>query len=170
MASGAYPSLFEPVIIDDRYYIDGGVVNNFPVRAMKERGIDLVIGVDLGIWSERLFQIMKHFDKACAGVDYVFCSDVYLQEINQKFLGKDYLTDVIGFDLSEDNALRAEIYISLERIRDNAKKFSVTFDLELARVMIHGLLHMFGFDDHTAEDKNRMQEEESRWLKEFKLL
>jgi probable rRNA maturation factor len=98
-------------------------------------------------------------------LNYIFCDDHYLLEINQKFLNHDTYTDIITFDLSEkENELIGEIYISRERVIENAKKFNVTDLQELHRVVFHGVLHLCGFKDKTAMDKTEMTAAENRCL------
>lgn len=98
----------------------------------------------------------------------VFCSDEYLLNINKQFLNHDYYTDIITFPLEETEAKSvAEIYISLERVWDNAKKQKVTFDDELHRVLFHGVLHLTGLKDKTKEQKAAMTIAEDKWLKAY---
>ena len=98
-------------------------------------------------------------------VSYVFGSDEWLLEINQKFLNHDTYTDIITFDQSDsEDELDGEIYISLDRVRENAQKFEVTFEKELHRVMVHGLLHLAGFSDKTEEEKKLMREKEEEYI------
>ena len=101
-------------------------------------------------------------------VSYIFCSDDYLLRINQDFLKHDYYTDIITFPLVEtDQKVEAEIYISIDRIRDNATKLKVPFDQELCRVLFHGILHLLGYKDKTAAQKELMRHVEDKWLKAY---
>ena len=101
-------------------------------------------------------------------VSYIFCSDDYLLRINQDFLKHDYYTDIITFPLTEtDLKVEAEIYISIDRIRDNATKLNVPFDQELHRVLFHGVLHLIGYKDKTAAQKELMRRAEDKWLKAY---
>jgi probable rRNA maturation factor len=101
-------------------------------------------------------------------VSYIFCSDDYLLRINQDFLRHDYYTDIITFPLSEtDKVVEAEIYISIERVRDNAEKLKLPFDQELHRVLFHGILHLIGYKDKTTAQKELMRRAEDKWLKAF---
>ena len=95
---------------------------------------------------------------------YVFCSDDFLLEINKQFLNHDTLTDIVTFDYTEGKILNGEIYISTDRVADNAKDFNVDFDVELRRVIIHGLLHMCGYGDKTDEEKEMMRAKEDEYL------
>ncbi len=98
-------------------------------------------------------------------LNYIFCSDAYLLDINQKYLGHDTLTDIVTFDNSEDpKMIEGDIFISIERVRDNAIKFD-TKDSELKRVMVHGLLHLAGYKDKDKAQKELMRNKENEHLK-----
>jgi rRNA maturation RNase YbeY len=98
-------------------------------------------------------------------VDFVFCDDAYLLHLNKNFLSHATLTDIITFDYSGKRIITAEIYISIERVKENKTNFEVSFEEELHRVMIHGVLHCFGYGDKTAAESRRMRREENRCLK-----
>jgi probable rRNA maturation factor len=96
---------------------------------------------------------------------YIFCSDNYLLQINQQYLDHDTYTDIITFDNSEgNNIVTGDIFISIERIRENAAKFNVPEATELHRVIIHGVLHLLGYKDKSAPDKQKMTEKEDFYL------
>ena len=98
----------------------------------------------------------------------IFCSDEYLLQINRKFLQHDFYTDVITFDLSEEKGLIAgEIYISTERVKENAKSFRVKFETELHRVIFHGLLHLCGYKDKTRIQIVMMREKENLYIGQY---
>jgi rRNA maturation RNase YbeY len=98
-------------------------------------------------------------------LSYVFCTDRYLVKINQSFLDHDTLTDIITFDYSETPwTSEAEIYISVQRVRENASKLGVDFDSELHRVIIHGVLHLIGYKDKTDRDRHEMRRREEKYL------
>ena len=98
-------------------------------------------------------------------LNYIFCSDVYLLDINQKYLGHDTLTDIVTFDNSEDpKMIEGDIFISIERVRENALKFD-TAESELKRVMVHGLLHLAGYKDKDRAQKELMRNKENEHLK-----
>lgn len=98
-------------------------------------------------------------------INYIFCTDEYLLGINKQFLQHDTLTDIITFDLSEnDNIMDAEIYVSVERVSENAKKFGVTYVHELHRVIFHGALHLCGFKDKKVEEVKAMRAAEEECL------
>lgn len=97
-------------------------------------------------------------------INYVFCSDDYLHKINIDFLDHDTLTDIISFDYSVGKELHGDIYISIDRVIDNAKDFDVQFKDELARVMVHGVLHYCGYKDKSEEDVMIMRSKEDYYL------
>ena len=97
-------------------------------------------------------------------IDYVFCDDEYLLEINKQSLNHDYYTDIITFDYNEGNSIESEIYISLDRVKENAKTFDQTFHEELNRVILHGALHLVGFKDKTKKEKEKMRAMETQYL------
>lgn len=98
-------------------------------------------------------------------LNYVFCSDKYLLEINKQFLDHNYYTDIISFDLSEvPGQLIGEVYISVDRVKDNAKTHGATFSEELLRVIFHGALHFCGYKDKKPSDIKKMRQMEDLWL------
>lgn len=100
-------------------------------------------------------------------LNYIFCSDAYLLDINQKYLGHDTLTDIVTFDNSEDpKMIEGDIFISIERVRENALKFD-TAESELKRVMVHGLLHLAGYKDKDKAQKELMTLKENEHLKTY---
>ncbi|MDO9274110.1 MAG: rRNA maturation RNase YbeY [Lutibacter sp.] len=101
-------------------------------------------------------------------INYVFCDDDYLLKLNVEFLNHDTLTDIISFDYTMGKLVNGDIFISVERVRENAKIFDQTVDNELNRVMIHGLLHYMGFKDKIMADKAIMRAEEEKCLALFK--
>ncbi|MFM7055026.1 MAG: rRNA maturation RNase YbeY [Bacteroidota bacterium] len=98
---------------------------------------------------------------------FVFCSDSYLRKMNKKFLKHDYNTDIITFahHTETDKTISGEMYISLDRVKSNASDYGVSFIAELRRVMVHGVLHLCGLNDKTAEETTMMRAEENRLLK-----
>jgi probable rRNA maturation factor len=112
-----------------------------------------------------LFRLEKH---AQDELSYVFCSDDYLRGMNKQFLKHDYYTDILTFDLSEPGkAGRGEIYISVDRVRENAGKLGVSFKNELHRVVFHGALHLCGFRDKTPRERAKMREIEDKYLTRY---
>lgn len=101
-------------------------------------------------------------------LDYVFCSDEALLQVNRQFLEHDTYTDIITFDLSEtDREIIGEIRISVERVADNAKKFDVSYEMELHRVIFHGMLHLCGFRDKKTNEKQEMRNAEDACLNAY---
>lgn len=94
-------------------------------------------------------------------INYIFCDDAYLLELNQKYLQHDTLTDIITFDYSEQGIISGDIYISIERVRENANIFQVSFDEELLRVLSHGVMHLCGYKDKTDADATLMRQKEN---------
>jgi rRNA maturation RNase YbeY len=114
--------------------------------------------------------IRKHLpDTGKISLNYIFCTDAYLLNINQQYLDHDTYTDIITFDLSEEGKLVGEIYISTERVTENAETFGNTYIGELHRVIFHGALHLCGFLDKTPEDEQLMREKENECLSAYKL-
>jgi rRNA maturation RNase YbeY len=102
-----------------------------------------------------------------AAINYIFCDDEYLHKINMEYLNHDTYTDIITFDNSEDEeeqVLEADIFISVDRVKENSATLKTTFEQEIHRVMVHGLLHLTGYDDHSVEDKQMMREKEDAAL------
>lgn len=97
-------------------------------------------------------------------IQYVFCDDNYLLKLNQEFLKHDTLTDIISFDYSVGKIIHGEIFISVERVKENAKAFQVSFKEELFRVIIHGVLHYCGYKDKTPNDSQIMTDKENYYL------
>jgi rRNA maturation RNase YbeY len=98
-------------------------------------------------------------------LNYIFCSDEYLHKINVDYLDHDTFTDIITFDNSEDKStLEGDIFVSIERVKENSQTLNTVFDEELKRVLVHGLLHLCGYDDHSVEDKAEMRRLENEYI------
>jgi rRNA maturation RNase YbeY len=104
-------------------------------------------------------------NKIAGDIAVIFCSDAYLLSMNKSYLNHDYFTDIITFDYSDGSIVSGDLFISIDTVNDNAKKFGVTFEQELLRVVIHGVLHLLGFNDKTVEQQKEMRENEDRYLK-----
>jgi rRNA maturation RNase YbeY len=104
--------------------------------------------------------LIKASEKKTGDILIVFCSDVFLLEINQKYLNHNTLTDIITFDYSEKDVIHGELYISTDRVKENAQKHKVSEDDEFLRVMAHGVLHLLGFKDKSKADKIEMRARE----------
>lgn len=102
--------------------------------------------------------------KLIGEIAYIFCSDEYLHKINLEHLNHDTFTDIITFNYCEANLVSADIFISIDRVEENAALFNTTFQNELNRVMIHGILHLVGYDDKTDQDKILMRSKEDFYL------
>lgn len=125
---------------------------------------------NLKVLNEVISAVILGEGKIQGELSFVFCSDEFLLGINREFLGHDYYTDVIAFDESSDNILGGEIYISLERVKENSLDFRVSFDNELARVLIHSVLHLSGYRDSTEYEKLVMRQKEDFYLVQFEEL
>jgi probable rRNA maturation factor len=102
--------------------------------------------------------------KTLGDISIIFCSDNYILDVNVRFLNHDYFTDVITFDYCEGNKLSGDLFISIDSVRENAVEFGTEFDEELHRVIVHGLLHLVGYDDHTPEEQKVMRAKEDYYL------
>lgn len=113
-------------------------------------------------WIKTVTEKEKH---KLGNINYIFCTDDELLEINIKHLNHKTLTDIITFDYTEGKTINSDIFVSIERVAENATKFQVTFDEELHRVMIHGVLHLCGYKDKTKTDADLMRKKENASLK-----
>ena len=117
---------------------------------------------------ESVALLMEEEGKEFESLDYIFCSDEYLLEINQTYLAHDDLTDIITFDLSDSpGMIKGEVYISVERVQDNALLFNTSFRDELARVVFHGALHLCGYKDKAKTDQAVIRKKEEYYLGRF---
>ena len=112
-------------------------------------------------WISKIVESKK---KQLGEVSFIFCSDEFLHDLNVRFLNHDTLTDIISFDESLGNELNGEIYISIDRVRENAGQYNVSFEDELDRVLIHGILHFCGLKDKTDEEADAMRLAENEAL------
>jgi rRNA maturation RNase YbeY len=113
---------------------------------------------------------IQNYDKKPGNLNYIFCSDEYLKGLNKEYLNHDYYTDIITFNNNEGDIISGDIYISTERVEENAIKYEVEYLEELHRVIIHGLLHLLNFKDKKPSEKIAMRELEDFWLKSLKEL
>ena len=103
--------------------------------------------------------------KRLGSINIIFCSDNYILDVNQRYLGHDYFTDIITFDYCEGDLLSGDLFISIDTVRKNAGFYKAdSFENELQRVMVHGLLHLIGYDDQTPEQQKVMREKENYYL------
>lgn len=115
-------------------------------------------------------QVASKFDRETGDLNIIFCSDDKLLEINRQFLGHNYYTDIITFDYCKDDTIEGELYISIDTVKANAIEYKQLFLDELHRVIIHGVLHLCGFDDHSNNQKHQMREKENEALELLKEL
>ncbi len=111
-----------------------------------------------------LRQVISKYDKKVGNINYIFCSDEYLRNINIEYLKHDYYTDIITFNYTEKSTINSDIYISFDRVHENSLEFKVDFGVELKRVMVHGILHLVGLNDETESDKMKMRLAEDECL------
>ena len=117
--------------------------------------------------TSRWLKFVAEREGKCLGdVAVIFCSDKYILDINIKYLQHDYYTDIITFDYCEGSRLSGDLFISIDSVRENASFYGVEFADELNRVIVHGLLHLIGYDDHTPEDIALMRAKENDYLSE----
>ncbi|MFP9112756.1 rRNA maturation RNase YbeY [Flavobacterium sp. RHBU_3] len=112
-------------------------------------------------------EVIDSEDKTEGEINYIFCDDAYLLEKNIEFLNHDTLTDIISFDYTMGNLISGDIFISVERVRENAADFKVEFEEELRRVMVHGVLHYCGYKDKSEADEQLMRAKEEEKMKLF---
>ncbi len=114
-----------------------------------------------------LQEVCKEEKAVISTIDYILVSDDFLLEINQKYLNHSTYTDIITFNLGDENAIEGEIYISVDRVEENAQKFNVNSYHEMRRVIIHGLLHLIGYDDQTTSEKKKIRSKEDYYLSKY---
>ena len=112
-------------------------------------------------------QIAAQYQKRVGELVFIFCDDAEILRINNQYLQHDYYTDIITFDYSENDTLSGDLFISLDTVKSNAEKYGVQQEEELYRVMIHGVLHLCGFNDKTPEDGKRMRQKEDDALRQI---
>lgn len=117
--------------------------------------------------AEWIVDSIKNEEYSLEEINYIFCDDAYLHKLNLEFLNHDTLTDIISFDYSVGKIIQGDIFISVERVAENALDFKVPFLEELHRVIIHGVLHYCGYKDKTKSDTVLMREKENFYLKRF---
>lgn len=114
--------------------------------------------------SKWLKAVAENEDKKIGDISVIFCSDSYLLDINKRFLQHDYYTDIITFDYCEGKILSGDLFISVDSVRANSEYYKTDFEEELNRVIVHGVLHLIGFDDHKDDDIKMMRSKESDCL------
>ncbi|WP_304036336.1 rRNA maturation RNase YbeY [Mesonia mobilis] len=134
------------------------------INFFSENNFELEDNVGYEKW---LQNVIISEEKKEGDINYIFCDDEYLHEINVKYLNHDDYTDIISFDNAVGNILHGDIFISTERVAENAEKFQVSFQEELKRVIAHGLLHFCGYKDKTDDEAQLMREKEDEKIKMF---
>ena len=114
-----------------------------------------------------LLEVINKEEMALKEIAFTFCNDQELLKVNQEFLSHDNLTDVITFDYSDSSGIIGEVLISIDRVQDNAQDFNQSFDVELRRVMVHGTLHLCGYNDKSADEKLLMTKKEDFYLSRY---
>ncbi len=111
-----------------------------------------------------IIELISNEVKKCGEISIVFTSDNYLLEMNKEYLNHDYFTDIITFDYVENDLISGDLFISFDRLKDNAKKFNIEVVREVYRVVFHGILHLTGYNDKTDEEQKLMTEKENFYL------
>ena len=119
------------------------------------------------ILKKHIEQIFRNEAKRIGFINYIFCTDKKILEINRHFLKHNFYTDIITFDLSEGGSIQAEIYISVDRIRENSRIFRSSFKKELFRIIIHGALHLCGYNDKKKKEKLIIRQKEDYYLVKY---
>ena len=130
-------------------YYNEDIVFRFKGRALNNRWLRMVAESEI---------------RRVGDISIIFCSDNYILDVNMRYLQHDYFTDIITFDYCEGNVLSGDLFISIDSVRENAVLYGTEFEDELNRVMVHGLLHLIGYDDHTEEEQKTMREKEDYYL------
>ncbi len=132
------------------------------INFYSETEFDLKNETEISRWVTETILSEKYKD---GEITFIFCDDIYLHKLNVEFLNHDTLTDIISFDNSMGKQINGEIYISIDRVLENSKVFQTSFEDELHRVIIHGILHFCGYKDKKEENINRMRKKEEEALK-----
>jgi rRNA maturation RNase YbeY len=114
-----------------------------------------------------IYNLVKEEKKSVGQISFIFCSDEYLLTINRQYLDHNYLTDVITFDYCDNDMISGDIFISVERVKENALIYGASFLHELYRVIFHGVLHLIGYNDKTEEESALMRNRENYYLNKF---
>lgn len=122
------------------------------------------VNTDYTAWLE---EIILSEEKKPGDINYIFCDDDYLLKVNQDYLQHDYYTDIITFDYVKGRTISGEIFVSLQRISDNASTLSKNYEEELRRVLAHGILHLCGYKDKTEEEEKQMRGKEDHYLAKY---
>ncbi len=127
--------------------------------------VDIIFSYrDFGFLKNWLSKVIDAEKFSCGDINIIFTSDNYLLELNRKFLQHDYYTDVLSFDYSHDNLINGDIFISVDRVKENSGVYNVDYYTELDRVILHGVLHLIGYTDSRPDEKLIMQQKENAYL------
>ncbi|SDM09598.1 rRNA maturation RNase YbeY [Kriegella aquimaris] len=118
-------------------------------------------------FSEWISRILESEGAILGHLNYIFCSDDYLLQMNRQYLSHDTFTDILTFDYSDGGSITGDVFISLDRVRENAASFGQGFDVEMLRVMSHGILHLLGYGDKTVDESKRMRLKEEEKIELF---
>lgn len=114
-----------------------------------------------------LEEVIRNYNYIPGDLNYIITNNKVIKELNNKFLRHNYATDVISFKYDEGNVINGEVYVSIEKVKENAKKYKVSVKNELERVLIHGTLHLCGFLDYNEKERKKMRSEEDLWIEKF---
>jgi len=114
-----------------------------------------------------LEEVIRNYNYIPGDLNYIITNNREIKELNKKFLKHNYATDVISFKYDEGNVINGEVYISIEKVKANARKYRVSVKNELERVLIHGTLHLCGFLDYNEKEREKMRSEENMWIEKF---
>ena len=125
---------------------------------------DVIASFNKTTVTEWLNSCIQDLDYKTGEISIIFCSDDYLLDINKKYLNHDYFTDIITFNYNENNTIIGDLFISIDRVKENAKELKVDFNNELYRVIIHGVLHLCGYNDKTQDQQKEIRTKEDEYL------
>lgn len=126
---------------------------------------DITFPFKLKRFTSKWLKFVAHSEARRLGdISIIFCSDQYILDVNRKYLNHDYYTDIITFDYCEGDLLSGDLFISIDSVRENAAFYGTAFENELNRVIVHGVLHLIGYDDHTEEEIAQMRSKEDFYL------
>lgn len=133
------------------HFFNEGITFRFPKKNLVKKWIN---------------QVIQSENRSTGNINIIFCSDEYLLQLNEKYLNHDTLTDIITFDFSEENIISGDLFISLPRVIENSKLFSKPFNEEIHRVIIHGILHLCGYQDKNEQEQKIMSVKENLYLEQ----
>ncbi|WP_282036235.1 rRNA maturation RNase YbeY [Saccharicrinis aurantiacus] len=122
------------------------------------------------VLSSWISKVIDTNDKSIGDISYIFCSDKYILQVNKDYLNHDYYTDIITFNYNEGSIISGDLFISLDTVKSNSQLFNTPFTKELNRVIIHGILHLIGYDDQSDEDQLEMTKQENLSLELLKTI